>query len=171
MCSASPRFSISASLTAMVYTLGDISGATFALGAIGEFIWRGRGVAEAVRTFVLCYVVLSVAVSKRTEASHMFDLAIGSCVKDGSYTIGGISAGICILLLVCTGGPWSQNLCSPVAARAGFQVLCGTDGVDYLGAALAYSRQQQWLGCDAVTESQQRQKRWTVLCILFVCSL
>eukprot|EP00930_Biecheleria_cincta_P042798 TRINITY_DN2944_c0_g3_i1.p1 TRINITY_DN2944_c0_g3~~TRINITY_DN2944_c0_g3_i1.p1 ORF type:complete len:459 (+),score=94.61 TRINITY_DN2944_c0_g3_i1:76-1452(+) len=135
-------FSIAASLTAMIYALGDVSGAhfnpavtvailisgrcptltpkkaamfissqiaggiaaaftysfihkgaTFALGAIGEFTWRGLGVAETVFTFVLCYVVLCVAVSKRTKASHMFGLAIGSCVTVGGCAIGGISGG------------------------------------------------------------------------------
>eukprot|EP00930_Biecheleria_cincta_P042797 TRINITY_DN2944_c0_g2_i1.p1 TRINITY_DN2944_c0_g2~~TRINITY_DN2944_c0_g2_i1.p1 ORF type:complete len:482 (+),score=86.78 TRINITY_DN2944_c0_g2_i1:73-1446(+) len=135
-------FSIAASLTAMIYALGDVSGAhfnpsvtvtilmsgrcpalspekaamfigsqiaggiaaaftysfihrgtTFALGAIGEFTWAGLGVAEVVFTFVLCYVVLSVAVSTRTKASHMFGLAIGSCITAGGCAIGGISGG------------------------------------------------------------------------------
>ena len=151
-------FSIAATLTAIVFALGDVSeahfnpaaftysftrkSATYALGAIGEFTWRWLDVSEAVFTFVLCYVGLSGAVSKRTEASHVFGLAIRSCFTVGGCAIGGIYGGICILLLMCTGGPRSQNLCSPVAARAGFQVLCGTEGVDYLGAALAYSQQQ-----------------------------
>lgn len=135
-------FSIAASLTSMIYALGDVSGAhfnpavtvailisgrcqtltprkaavfivcqlaagiaaaftysfihkgaTFALGAIGQFNWVELGVAEVVFTFVLCYVVLSVAVSKRTKASHMFGLAIGSCVTVGGCAIGSISGG------------------------------------------------------------------------------
>mmetsp|Transcript_50609 Transcript_50609/g.90835 ORF Transcript_50609/g.90835 Transcript_50609/m.90835 type:complete len:454 (+) Transcript_50609:51-1412(+) len=135
-------FSIAASLTCMIYALGDVSGAhfnpavtvailasgrapdltpgkagsyvgiqilagvvaaytyalirkgdTFALGPADGFTWAGVTVAEIAFTFVLCYVVLSVAVSERTKASHMFGLAIGSCVTVGGCAIGGISGG------------------------------------------------------------------------------
>merc|ERR1719428_2504130 len=48
--------------------------------------------AEITFTFVLCYVVLTVATTK--EASKdMFGLAIGSCVTVGGLAIGGISGG------------------------------------------------------------------------------
>lgn len=135
-------FSIAASLTAMIYALGDVSGAhfnpavtvailasgrcpdltpakagkfigsqiaggiaaaftyayihkfeTFALGPVGESTWVGVSIAEIVYTCLLAYVVLSVAVSERTKASHMFGLAIGSCVTVGGFAIGGISGG------------------------------------------------------------------------------
>jgi len=135
-------FSIAASLTCMIYALGDVSGAhfnpavsvavlasgrcpdftpgkfgsyvgiqilagvvaaytyalirkgaTFALGPADGFSWAGVTVAEVAFTFVLAYVVLSVAVSERTKASHMFGLAIGSCVTVGGCAIGGISGG------------------------------------------------------------------------------
>lgn len=49
--------------------------------------------AEAVFTFLLCFVVLSVAVSAQTKASHMFGLAIGFCVTVGGFAIGDISGG------------------------------------------------------------------------------
>jgi len=134
-------FSIAASLTSMIYALGDVSGAhfnpavtlavlvsgrgdmsstkagkyvasqlaggilaaytyagiyrgaTFALGPGEGFTWAGVSVAEVVFTFVLCYVVLCVAVSPRTKASHLFGLAIGSCVTVGGCAIGGVSGG------------------------------------------------------------------------------
>merc|ERR1712232_476943 len=51
------------------------------------------GFAEVIFTFVLCYVVLCVAVSTTTKSSDMFGLAIGSCVSVGGFAIGGISGG------------------------------------------------------------------------------
>jgi len=140
--SKAAAFSIAASLTSMIYALGDVSGAhfnpavtvailasgrcpdltpakagtfigaqiaggiaaaftyafiykgaTFALGPVGDFTWAGVSVAEIVFTFVLCFTVLCVAVSERTKASHLFGLAIGSCVTVGGFAIGGISGG------------------------------------------------------------------------------
>jgi len=76
------------------YTYAYIyKGATFALGPGAGFTWAGVAVAEVVFTFVLCFVVLSTAVSERTKSSHMFGLAIGSCVTVGGCAIGGISGG------------------------------------------------------------------------------
>jgi len=135
-------FSIAASLTSMIYALGDVSGAhfnpavtaaivasgrcpdltipkaccymgmqilggicasytyafiysgaSFPLGPGKGFNWASVTIAEVVFTFVLCYVVLCVAVSQHTKASHMFGLAIGSCVTVGGCAIGGISGG------------------------------------------------------------------------------
>jgi len=140
--SKAPVFSIAASLTCMIYALGDVSGAhfnpavtaaiffsgrapdlthwkagsymfiqvaggisaaftyaiirnlnTFPLGPGDGFNWLSVAVAEFVFTFVLAYVVLSVAVSQTTKASHLFGLAIGSCVTVGGCAIGGISGG------------------------------------------------------------------------------
>ena len=68
-------------------------GSTFALGPVGSSTWTGVSVAEIIYTFVLCFVVLCVAVSERTKASHLFGLAIGSCVTVGGFAIGGISGG------------------------------------------------------------------------------
>eukprot|EP00441_Pelagodinium_beii_P019355 CAMPEP_0197668156 /NCGR_PEP_ID=MMETSP1338-20131121/68415_1 /TAXON_ID=43686 ORGANISM="Pelagodinium beii, Strain RCC1491" /NCGR_SAMPLE_ID=MMETSP1338 /ASSEMBLY_ACC=CAM_ASM_000754 /LENGTH=456 /DNA_ID=CAMNT_0043247527 /DNA_START=15 /DNA_END=1385 /DNA_ORIENTATION=- len=135
-------FSIAASLTSMIYALGDVSGAhfnpavtaaiffsgrcadldlvkagkfmgaqlaggvsaaltyayiyrfnTFSLGPNWGFSWWGVSIGELVFTFVLCYVVLCVAVSETTKATHLFGLAIGSCVTVGGFAIGGISGG------------------------------------------------------------------------------
>merc|ERR1719203_263798 len=50
-------------------------------------------VAEVVFTFVLCYVVLSVAASETTKSTQMFGLAIGSCIVVGGNAIGHVSGG------------------------------------------------------------------------------
>jgi len=135
-------FSIAASLTCMIYALGDVSGAhfnpavtvailcskldkdlslkdgcrymltqivagfaaamtyslihhgeSFPLGPAPGFNLAQVGIAETIFTFVLCLVVLCVAVSKKTNNSTMFGLAIGSCVTVGGFAIGGISGG------------------------------------------------------------------------------
>jgi len=66
---------------------------TFPLGPQPGFKWGQVAVAEIVFTFVLCYVVLSVAVSSKTASKTMFGLAIGSCVTVGGFAIGSISGG------------------------------------------------------------------------------
>ncbi len=47
---------------------------------IGEFLF----------TFALCYVVLQVATSKKTEGNSYYGLAIGSTVLVGAFAVGGI---------------------------------------------------------------------------------
>merc|ERR1719222_1237272 len=69
------------------------SGASFPLGPVGSHSWSQAAVAEIVFTFVLCFVVLSAAVSEKTKTTQMFGLAIGSCVTVGGLAIGGISGG------------------------------------------------------------------------------
>merc|ERR1719235_395600 len=70
------------------------AGHTFALGPQPGYSWGQVAVAEIIFTFVLCYVVLCVAVSKGpTNSKSMFGLAIGSCVTVGGFAIGGISGG------------------------------------------------------------------------------
>eukprot|EP00933_Yihiella_yeosuensis_P079424 TRINITY_DN91_c0_g1_i7.p1 TRINITY_DN91_c0_g1~~TRINITY_DN91_c0_g1_i7.p1 ORF type:complete len:452 (-),score=119.97 TRINITY_DN91_c0_g1_i7:83-1438(-) len=69
------------------------AGGAFPLGPVDKSTWPQVVVAELVFTALLCVVVLCVAVSERTKASHMFGLAIGSCVTVGGFAIGGISGG------------------------------------------------------------------------------
>merc|ERR1719253_515858 len=69
------------------------SGASFALQPIGAYSWGQAAVAEIIFTFVLCFVVLSVAISEKTAAPQFFGLAIGSCVTVGGFAIGGVSGG------------------------------------------------------------------------------
>jgi len=67
-------------------------GASFPLEPGVGHSWLAAGIAEVVYTFVLCFVVLSVATVKEPSAD-MFGLAIGSCVTAGGYAIGAVSGG------------------------------------------------------------------------------
>lgn len=69
------------------------AGQAFPLAPVGKSTWYQVGVAEFVFTFVLCYVVLCVAVSSRTKSTQMFGFLIGSCVTVGGCAIGSISGG------------------------------------------------------------------------------
>jgi len=63
---------------------------------LGPGLGYGLGqaaVAEIVYTFVLCLVVLAVAVHSKTKSDNFFPLAIGSCVTVGGFAIGSISGG------------------------------------------------------------------------------
>jgi len=72
---------------------GIYHGETFPLGPGAGYHFLQASVAELVFTFVLCLIVLSVAVSKTTHNGSMFGLAIGSCVTVGGFAIGSISGG------------------------------------------------------------------------------
>lgn len=48
---------------------------------------------EAIYTFLLCSVVLHVAVSDKTKGNNYFGLAIGLTVLAGAYSVGPISGG------------------------------------------------------------------------------
>ena len=60
----------------------EFGGCPFTLSQliIGEFLF----------TFALCYVVLQVATSKKTEGNSYYGLAIGSTVMVGAFAAGGI---------------------------------------------------------------------------------
>lgn len=47
-------------------------------------------VGEFLFTFALCYVVLQVATSKKTEGNSYYGLAIGATVMVGAFAVGGI---------------------------------------------------------------------------------
>ena len=83
---------VGAIVAAFTYSL-IYSGHTFALGPQPGYKWGQVAVAEIIFTFVLCFVVLSVAISEKTAAPEFFGLAIGSCVTVGGFAIGGISGG------------------------------------------------------------------------------
>merc|ERR1719247_1765727 len=68
-------------------------GHTFALGPQPGYKWVQVAVAETIFTFILCYVVLCVAVINKTKSDNLFGLAIGSCVTVGGFAIGSISGG------------------------------------------------------------------------------
>eukprot|EP00928_Gymnodinium_smaydae_P061719 TRINITY_DN45742_c0_g1_i1.p1 TRINITY_DN45742_c0_g1~~TRINITY_DN45742_c0_g1_i1.p1 ORF type:complete len:650 (+),score=139.48 TRINITY_DN45742_c0_g1_i1:66-2015(+) len=65
--------------------------ASFALGPQGSYLLSQAVTAEAIYTFVLAFVVLSVAVAKKTKSAEMFGLAIGSCVTVGGVAVGAVS--------------------------------------------------------------------------------
>merc|ERR1719299_26516 len=67
-------------------------GATFPLAPGKGFNFGHAAMAEIVFTFVLCFVVLSVATVKE-PSKDMFGLAIASCVTAGGYAIGAVSGG------------------------------------------------------------------------------
>merc|ERR1719161_2590129 len=60
-------------------------GHSFPLGPMPAYGWGDVFVAEVIFTFLLCYVVLCVAVSTETKSASMFGLAIGSCVTVGGF--------------------------------------------------------------------------------------
>ena len=70
-------------------------GKSFGLGPVGGHSWGEVAVAESVFTFVLCFVVLSVAISEKTSAPEFFGLAIGprepgkraARVRGGAYPV------------------------------------------------------------------------------------
>merc|ERR1740121_3566648 len=70
-----------------------IRGDSFPIGPGSHFHWSQVMIAETIFTFLLCYVVLCVAVSPRTQQKEMFALAIGACVVVGGNAIGAISGG------------------------------------------------------------------------------
>eukprot|EP00930_Biecheleria_cincta_P060582 TRINITY_DN46222_c0_g1_i1.p1 TRINITY_DN46222_c0_g1~~TRINITY_DN46222_c0_g1_i1.p1 ORF type:complete len:484 (+),score=81.60 TRINITY_DN46222_c0_g1_i1:200-1453(+) len=84
---------VAASFAAGLTYLTIHVGKTFPLGPVGASTWVQVTIAEFIFTFLLCYVVLSVAVSTRTRTTHMFGLAIGACVIAGGFAIGSISGG------------------------------------------------------------------------------
>jgi len=67
-------------------------GKAFALGPVAPYGWAAAAFAEILFTFVLCFVVLSVATTYE-PSKDMFGLAIGSCVTVGGYAIGAVSGG------------------------------------------------------------------------------
>jgi len=75
------------------YTYSFMTGGkSFPLAPVGSSSWIDVVIAEAIFTFVLCFVVLTVATSKYNSADF-FGLAIGSCVTVGGFATGAISGG------------------------------------------------------------------------------
>jgi len=70
------------------------AGKTFPLGPGTRYTMGQAAFAEIVFTFLLCYVVCSVATVQKDKAlTQYFGLAIGSCVTAGGYAIGAVSGG------------------------------------------------------------------------------
>merc|ERR1719410_3208216 len=65
---------------------------SFALGPQPPYAWYQAIIAEVIYTFVLAFVVLSVATVK-SPLSEYFGFAIGACVTVGGNAIGKVSGG------------------------------------------------------------------------------
>jgi len=86
---------VGALLGAVTYTV-IYGGSTFVLGPNKPFDLPETAVAEAFFTFVLCFVVMSVACSPSADShsyTQIYGLAIGSCIIVGGVAIGSISGG------------------------------------------------------------------------------
>merc|ERR1719185_97 len=67
-------------------------GRSFPLEPVAPHSWYAALAGEAAFTFLLCFVVLSVA-TVESPLSQYFGLAIGSCVTAGGLAIGNVSGG------------------------------------------------------------------------------
>merc|ERR1740127_305086 len=65
----------------------------FNLAPTPGFSWWQAGLAELIYTFMLCFVVLNVAVAAANKGNQFYGLAIGFVVVAGGYGAGHISGG------------------------------------------------------------------------------
>merc|ERR1719163_2245561 len=65
----------------------------FNLAPTPGFQWYQAGLAEFIYTFMLCFVVLNVAVAAANQGKQFYGLAIGFVVVAGGYGAGHISGG------------------------------------------------------------------------------
>jgi len=92
-----------AALYSVAQVLSGITAALIAVGVFGKpmpafgpktgYFLTQALLGELIFTFTLSYVVLCVAVSSITKASHFFGLAIGFCVVVGGFAMGNVSGG------------------------------------------------------------------------------
>ena len=95
-----------------------------ALGAVAALFLKGNPevspmevslvpalLAELLFTFALCFVILEVANSKKTEGNYYYGLAIGFTVMAGAYAVGGVSGGA--LNPAVAAGITVMGLCAP----------------------------------------------------------
>merc|ERR1719408_544516 len=69
-------------------------GQSFILAPAGIHTWWQAGLAEVLYTFMLCFVVLNVATSKKHAGKNQFyGLAIGFVIVAGAYSGGSVSMG------------------------------------------------------------------------------
>merc|ERR1719265_936060 len=85
---------VAASVYVVIYVSKIDTAEFLALGPGPGHDYMAVGIAEIFFTFVLCFMVLSVATVQKTDGNKdFFGLAIGSCVTVGGFAIGGISGG------------------------------------------------------------------------------
>jgi len=105
----------------------------FALEPQGKHGWAQVAAAEILFTFVLCFVVLCVAVSEKTKSKDFFGLAIGSCVTVGGFAIGAISGGSlnpAVSFGIAAASTFDKGAITPAIGYSVFELLGG------IGAAL-----------------------------------
>ena len=68
-------------------------GKVFNLAPGAGFGWWEAMLVEVLYTFMLCFVVLTVAATKATEGNQYYGLAIGFEIVAGGYAGGGVSGG------------------------------------------------------------------------------
>ena len=96
---------------------------SFLTVVIGEFLF----------TFALCYVVLHVATSKKTEGNSYYGLAIGATVTVGAFAVGGILCPGAFNPAVAVGLAFMHSICIYA-----FLVVMLTNLVAGAAAALAF---------------------------------
>merc|ERR1719478_1081735 len=99
-------------------------------GPVGEYTWVEAGAAEVLYTFMLCFVVLRVAVAEvNSDWSEYFPIAIGFVVVAGGYAAGGISGGAF--------NPAVAFGLDVATAKFGFYHCLVYTAFEFVGAALA----------------------------------
>ena len=89
------RFWIAQFIGAIVGSLcGGIVASSHATLSIGDDATLTQALlAEAVLTFILCFVSLCVATNPKVDNNHYYGLSIGLVVVSGAISVGGISGG------------------------------------------------------------------------------
>merc|ERR1719454_593915 len=99
-------------------------------GPAGDFTWVEAGAVEVLYTFMLCFVVLRVAVAEvNSDYSEYFPIAIGFVVVAGGYAGGGISGGAF--------NPAVAFGLDVASAHLGFKYCLVYTLFEFVGAALA----------------------------------
>jgi aquaporin Z len=118
---------VGAVLASFAYSFA-YNGGTFPLGPGAGHGWGSVAAAETTFTFVLAFVVLSVAVVSNKPAPDFIGFIIGSCVTVGGFAIGGVSGG-CLNPAVAIGIAASNVMGGGLFYKAliysGFELLGG----------------------------------------------
>jgi len=114
---------------AFMYAL-ILGGKTFPLGPTEGHRWSQVLFGETIFTFVLCFVVLAVAVLPE-KPTQLFGLAIGSCVTVGGFAIGKLGGGA-LNPAVAIGVASSQMLNGGMFYKAIYYTI-----FEFVGAAIA----------------------------------
>ncbi len=120
-----------------------ITGQTFAPAPGANVTTMAALLVEFLYTFALAYMVLNVAVSKKTQGNSYFGLAIGMTVAVGAFAGGGISGGAfnpavgigpTIIHATMGSGDWSHLWLYLVGPLAGAAVAAVVFGIQEKGA-------------------------------------